>query len=324
MAQASRSSAIKRAAEAVFCSLLVCSCAPLPFHTTFLEPEGPVAAAQRNHLLDVFLLLLVVVLPVFVLTPIVAWRYRYKNRAGRYAPKWAVSRPLEIAIWGVPVCVVIVLSVWLWRATDRLDPYVPLRSSAQPLRIEVIGYDWKWLFVYPDQKIASIGEMAIPTNRPVELTLTSDTVMQSFLISALGSQIYAMAGMTTHLNLAADKPGRFRGENTQYNGRGFAQQRFDAVAMSASAFKAWVDHARSHGLSVTPAIYRRIAARNTRKALEAALHLPAHRKHALYFKNVPPHLLAAVIRSFHGGPPVLPMKAAVSGHAGPSRQDVKP
>jgi cytochrome o ubiquinol oxidase subunit II len=200
---------------------------------SFLDPQGPVAAAQRAHLIDVVLLLLIVVVPVLVLTPIVVWRYRL-NGSARYTPAWSFFLPLEFVIWGVPIAIVVVLAVWLWENTEKLDPYKPLASAADPpLRVKVVGYDWKWLFIYPQFNIASIGEFAFPAGRPLDILLTSDTVMQSFFIPALGSQIYAMAGMVTKLHLLANAPGSFRGENTQFNGNGFYLQAFTATARAS-------------------------------------------------------------------------------------------
>ena len=224
-------------------------------HLTFLDPQGPIAAAQRTHLFNVTLLMMIVVLPVLVLTPFFAWRYRYRNASSPYTPNWSFSWPLEIAIWGIPVGIVLVLAVWLWRGALALDPYAPLSSGKPPLRVEVVGYDWKGLFIYPDLGIASIGQFAFPADQPLALELTSDTVMQSFFISALGSQIYAMAGMVTHLHLQADAPGSFRGENTQYNGDGFYQQKFTAQAMTSADFKAWIDLVKAKGIPLTSTTY---------------------------------------------------------------------
>ncbi|MGH7048941.1 MAG: ubiquinol oxidase subunit II, partial [Stellaceae bacterium] len=194
------------------------------------------------------MLTIFVALPIFVLTPWFAWRYRYGVEKPRYAPKWEYSRLLEITAWGGPVVIVVLLAIIVWRDTHALDPYRPLAPDQPALRVQVIGYDWKWLFIYPDQGVASIGVLALPAGRPVAIQLTSATVMQSFLIPALGSQIYAMGGMVTQLHLEAAKPGRFMGENTMYNGNGFHQQRFTAVAMAPIDFQAWVRKARADGI----------------------------------------------------------------------------
>ncbi|GAD55834.1 cytochrome O ubiquinol oxidase subunit II [Limimaricola cinnabarinus] len=209
---------------------------------SFLDPLGPVAAQQRTHFWLVAALMALVVLPVLTLTPWLIWRYRDRGGAD-YEPRWAFSRGWEIALWGGPTLVVVILAALLWVNTTRLDPYAPLVSEADPLRMQVIGYDWKWLFIYPDLGIASVDLLAFPAGQPLEIELTSATVMQSFFLPALGSQVYAMGGMSTWLHLEADAPGRFKGENSQYNGKGFHMQKFEAIAMNEAAFEDWARNA---------------------------------------------------------------------------------
>ena len=204
---------------------------------TFLEPGGPIAAAQKAHLIHVTLLSMIAILPVFVLVPLILWRYRYKNKSACYKPDWEFSGVLDMLMWGVPFVIIFFLSIELWHSNKALDPYKPIDSEFPALQVQVVGLDWKWLFIYPQYGIASIGEMAFPADRPVALKLTSDTVMQSFLVSALAGQIYTMPGMETQLHLKADHPGVFEGENTQFNGIGFTEQKFNAVAMSQQDFK---------------------------------------------------------------------------------------
>lgn len=270
-------------------------------HSSFLDPQGPVAAAQRAHLFEVVGLLMIVVLPVLLLTPVIAWRYRRRNTRARYAPKWDFSWPLEVAIWGVPVCVVAVLGFLLWRSTFALDPYDPVQATAPPLRVQVVGLDWKWLFIYPDERIASVGELAFPADRPLALELTSDTVMQSFFIPALGSQIYAMAGMVTKLHLAAFNPGRFHGENTQFNGKGFPWQKFSAVAMAPDAFAGWVKTVRANGVKLDDATYAKLARRSTTQTAHEALGGDGTPGNVLYFSEVAPDLFATIVNRSRAG-----------------------
>ena len=154
-------------------------------------------------------------------------------------------------IWGVPVIIVIILSVALWRNTINLDPYKPIAPDKPPLHIQVIGLDWKWLFIYPDQHIATLGQLVIPVDRPVSFTLTSATVMQSFLIPALGGQIDVMNRMVTRLNLMADHTGEFMGRNMQYNGKGFHAQQFKTRAVSSDDFAEFVDQVSTQGQPLT-------------------------------------------------------------------------
>jgi cytochrome o ubiquinol oxidase subunit 2 len=271
-------------------------------HLSFLDPQGPVAAAQRGHFVEALAVLVVfVALPVFVLTPWFLWRYRFGAPSSRYTPAWSYSGLLEIASWAGPVVIVALLAVIVWRDTHALDPYKPLASSQSALRVQVIGYDWKWLFIYPDQGIASIGVLALPVGRPVALQLTSATVMQSLHIPALGSQIYAMGGMVTQLHLQADRPGQSLGENNMYNGDGFHQQRFTAAAMAPAAFNAWVDAAHTNGVALDPQRLKVIARRGTRAELRAALSLPQSPDGPVYFSGVTAALFPAVVMATMGG-----------------------
>ena len=204
---------------------------------SFLQPMGPVAAEQFNHLLRVVAITMIVILPVLIGVPLILWRYRYAKPRGGYAPEWEFSAKLEWALWGVPVLVVVALASWLWYSTEKLDPYDPL--GPDPLQVQAIGLDWKWVFIYPEEGIATVNELAVPVGRPVELSLTTDTVMQSLLISSLTGQIYAMPGMTTKLNFSATRTGEAEGENTQFNGDGFGRQKFVVRALEPADYVAW-------------------------------------------------------------------------------------
>ena len=234
----------------VGCSLLQ---APL------LNPQGPVALAQRDLLFTAASLMLIVVVPVFVLIFWFAFRYRATRQTAVYAPVWGFSVWIDAVIWLVPALIVIVLGALVWTKTHRLDPYRPVNSTATPLEVEVVALDWKWLFIYPQQNIASVNELVFPSATPLSLNITSDTVMNAFFIPALGGQIYAMAGMRTRLNLMADTPGRFRGHNAQYSGDGFSDQHFAAVATTQADFEAWVAQVRRGSDALDSAAYRVLA-----------------------------------------------------------------
>lgn len=267
----------------------------------FLDPEGPVAAGQRHLFLVSVLLVLVVITPVIVGVPWVVWRYRHGGNA-TYRPNWHFSWPLEILAWGVPLAVVAVLSWFLWTASMRLDPYRPLNPKVEPLRVQVVGLDWKWLFIYPDLNVASVNELALPVGRPVRLVLTSDTVMQSLLIPRLAGQIYAMAGMRTQLNLQADHAGRYLGENTQYNGRGFARQKFQAIALPGAQFSRWVGQARQSGLELDCAAYARLERRDS---VDAPMH----------YRAVTAHLFDWIVGKYRAAPmPACAAPADVRAH----------
>lgn len=278
---------------------------------SFLDPAGPIAEAQNGHFWLVIGLTLIVIIPAIILTPWVAWRYRHGHDRRAYQPKWAFSLLLEFIIWGVPVIIVAVLAYWLWGATHQLDPYRPIASQNGETRIQVVGYDWKWLFIYPDLGIASVGVMAFPADRPVSLELTTADNMQSFFVPALAGQIYAMPGMVTKLHLAARAPGRFLGENTQYTGRGFYEQKFVAAAMAPAEFTAFVAEARQKGLSFDERVRRRLDERTTKKELTARLGItvmpmplpatPNSYKSPVYpvlFSNVPPKTFQTILARY--------------------------
>jgi len=206
----------------------------------FLDPAGPVAAAQADHFLVVTLLMLLVILPLFVALPIILWRYR-RGGNGDFQPDWNFNKLLEWLVWGVPFVVVLVLAVKLWTHTRDYDPYRSLGRDS--LVVEVVSLDWKFLFLYPDQGVATVDLLALPEGRPITLKLTSGTVMQSFIVPQLAGQIYTMAGMVTRLNLKAYAAGDFIGRNTQYNGNGFATQSFKTLVMPEVDFAGWVEKA---------------------------------------------------------------------------------
>ncbi|WP_398287794.1 cytochrome ubiquinol oxidase subunit II [Sphingomonas nostoxanthinifaciens] len=222
---------------------------------------GPVAAGQWHLYLIVGAVLVFVAGPVLLLVPIVAWHYRLANKDSAFSPKWNFSWSLEGLIWIPPTGIVIGLGILLWHYTHRLDPYRPIASAQAPLEVQAVALDWKWLFLYPDQHIATVNELDIPVGRPVHIRLTSGTVMQSLLIPQLAGQIYAMAGMTSQLNLEASRAGVFRGENAQFNGQGFQAEKFDVIARTPAAFATWVGRvqASNHPLdaAATATIFRR-------------------------------------------------------------------
>jgi cytochrome o ubiquinol oxidase subunit II len=297
----------------LFAAVLTLSSCAGDIHLSFLKPQGPVASIQRTHFLEmVALLAIFVALPIFVLIPWFAWRYRYGAKSSRYTPKWAFSRTLEVAAWSGPAVIVALLAVLVWRSTHALDPYKPLASRTPELRVLVIGYDWKWLFIYPDQGVASIGVLPLPAGQPVAMQLTSATVMQSLQIPALGSQIYAMGGMVTQLHLLADKPGRFLGENTMYNGDGFHQQRFTAVAMTPDAFNDWVEQTRARGVPLDASTLKLISERTTSAQLTVALGRIQTSDGGIYFNHATSDVFSSVVKATMDGTVVGPQAI---GHA---------
>jgi cytochrome o ubiquinol oxidase subunit II len=224
-----------------------------------LDPQGPIASAERLILLNATAIMLVVVVPVIVLTLAFAWWYRASNSRAEYSPDWAYSGLIEMVVWSIPAMVVILLGGVAWTGSHELDPARQLKSAAKPVRIEVVSLDWKWLFVYPDLDVASVNELVIPAGTPIEFMLTSATVMNSFFVPQLGSQIYTMPGMTTRLNLMADSPGEYPGLSAQFSGEGFSDMRFLVRALPAPEFSAWLVRTRGEGAKLNADAYAKLA-----------------------------------------------------------------
>jgi cytochrome o ubiquinol oxidase subunit 2 len=231
-------------------------------HSAVLDPKGPIALAERDLLRDAFVVMMLVVVPVIVLTLWFAWRYRASNTKATYAPTWSNSVKIDAFVWLIPALIVVAVGVLLWRSTHKLDPYREIASSTPPLDVQVVAQDWKWLFIYPDQGIAVVNQLAFPNGRPVSLRITSDTVMNSFYVPQLAGQIYAMAGMQTRLQLLADQPGKFVGRNSQYSGGGFSDQFFEVTSMTPADFDAWVAKAKQAPAKLDAATYKALAAKS--------------------------------------------------------------
>jgi cytochrome o ubiquinol oxidase subunit 2 len=224
-----------------------------------LDPQGPVASAERLILLNATAIMLVVVVPVIILTLAFAWWYRASNKRATYSPDWAYSGHIELVVWSIPAMVVILLSGVMWTSSHLLDPARRLPSDAKPIRIEVVSLDWKWLFIYPDLEVAAINELVVPSGTPVEFMLTSATVMNSFFVPQLGSQIYTMPGMATYLNLMADRPGDYPGLSAQFSGDGFSDMRFVVHAVPVADFQSWLAHTRAAATALDADAYAQLA-----------------------------------------------------------------
>jgi len=225
--------------------LLGSACQGVPL----LDPQGPIGDQTKNLILISVGLGFLVVIPVIIMTVWFAVRYRESNSKATYKPHWEGSLKVEAFIWLIPLAIIVVLSYLTWVKTVDLDPYKPISSTEHPLRVQVVSLDWNWLFIYPDQNIAVVNKLVIPAGTPVSFDLTSATVMTSFFIPDLGSQMYAMAGMETHLNLMAHGPGTFTGRNMEFSGPGYSAMNFPAVSVPADQFTDWVAKAKE-GTSV--------------------------------------------------------------------------
>ncbi len=205
-----------------------------------MNPKGMIAWKQRNLIVISTILMLIVVIPAFILTFVFAWRYRANNTKAKYAPNWDYSNLIESIWWGLPFAIIFVLSIITWKRSHELDPFKPIDSSRKPIEIQVVALQWKWLFIYPEQNIASVNFVQFPKETPIRFHITADAPMNSFWIPELGGQIYAMPGMSAQLHLIADAIGDFRGSSANLSGRGFSGMTFVAKATSQEEFEGWV------------------------------------------------------------------------------------
>jgi cytochrome o ubiquinol oxidase subunit 2 len=240
-----------------------------------------VGHAERIILADATAIMLAVIVPVIVLTLGFAWWFRAGNRRARYRPDWEYSGRIELIIWSIPALVILFLGGIAWIGAHDLDPPRPLVSNSAPIEVEVIALDWRWLFIYPEQGIASVNQLTVPAGVPIHFKLTSTSVMNSFFIPQLGSQIYSMPGMTTQLHLQADEAGSYPGLSAQFSGDGFSDMRFTLVATSAEHFQEWIEQTRAHGDVLDRATF-------------AQLSKPTHAGEPLSFARVDPGLFHAV------------------------------
>jgi cytochrome o ubiquinol oxidase subunit II len=237
--------------------MAIASCSNI--HGGVLHPAGTVAKQERTLLFDTLALMLIVVIPVIIMSFAFAWRYRASNKTSKYKPNWSHNAHLEAVWWGVPCILIVVLGIITWRSTHTLDPYRKLDVPGKPLLVEAVALRWKWLFIYPEQNIATINTLDLPKDRQVEFYITADAPMVSFFIPQLGSQIYGMAGMRTRLHLLPTRLGTYEGMNTQYNGAGFSVMKFPAHVVSHASFDKWVRAVKQGHRHLGLAEYRKIS-----------------------------------------------------------------
>jgi cytochrome o ubiquinol oxidase subunit 2 len=242
--------------------LLLSGCAPVGV----MDPQGPVGAAEKLILLNSLSIMLAIVIPTILATIGVAWWFRASNTRARYRPDWEYSGRVELVVWAIPAMVVLLLGGIGWVGSHDLDPPKPIASPAKPIDVEVVSLDWKWLFIYPAQGIASVNRLVIPAGAPIRFRLTSASVMNSFFVPQLGSQIYTMSGMATRLNLQADKPGTYPGLSAQFSGDGFSDMRFMADAVTPQQFAGWVSGAKGQGTMLDAAGYAILAQQSKKVA----------------------------------------------------------
>jgi cytochrome o ubiquinol oxidase subunit 2 len=259
--------------------------------TVLMSPSGDLALQQRDLIITSTLLMLLIIVPVIALTLLFAWHFRASNKEAEYDPDWDHSTILELLIWSAPLLIIIALGAITWVSTHKLDPYRPLDrlseghpvpADAKPLTVNVVALDWKWLFIYPEQGIATVNELAAPVDRPIRFQITATSVMNSFFIPALAGQIYAMPGMQTTLQAVINQPGDYQGFSANYSGQGFSGMHFVFHGMSEEAFAQWVQHAKAGGSDLSRDAYVKLA-------------LPSENDPVRYYATVEPGLYQAIL-----------------------------
>jgi cytochrome o ubiquinol oxidase subunit II len=220
-----------------------------------LDPRGPIAAAEKTILFNSLGIMLAIVIPTILTTLAVAFWFRASNARARHLPEWDFSGRIEMMVWSIPAMTVLLLGGIAWIGSHDLDPRQPIASTVKSITIEVVSLDWKWLFIYPEEGIASVNRLTVPAGTPISFELTSSGVMNSFLVPQLGSQIYTMAGMVTRLQLQADEPGIYPGLSAQFSGNGFADMRFFVDALPQEKFSEWVAARRGSGPTLDARTY---------------------------------------------------------------------
>ncbi|WP_172197066.1 ubiquinol oxidase subunit II [Saccharibacillus qingshengii] len=224
-----------------------------------LDPKGPIAAKQLDLMIITVILCAIIIVPVLIITFIIVWRYRASNKKADYKPEWAHSNLLEAIWWGIPIVIIIVLAIITVRYTHELEPAKALASDKEEVTIQVVSLNWKWLFLYPEEGIATLNTITIPEDRPVRFELTADSPMNSFWIPELGGQIYAMSGMSMALHLQADEPGTYFGTGANFTGEHFENMTFDVHATSDADYEKWIAEAKASPNTITAESYEEMS-----------------------------------------------------------------
>lgn len=259
-------------------------------NTVVMNPSGDIAKQQADLITVSVLLMLIIIVPVMLLTVFFAWKYR-KGANARYEPDWDHSTKLELVIWGAPLLIIIALGLITWISTHKLDPYRPLEridqhrpipAGTKVLEVQVVSLDWKWLFIYPEQGIATVNELVTPVDTPIRFKLTSSTVMNAFYIPTLAGMIYTMPGMETTLNAVLNKAGDFKGMSSNFSGDGFSHMKFAYRGTTQADFDAWVGKVKASGNTL---------GRNDYLTLEK----PSEKEPVRHYGTVQPNLFMSVV-----------------------------
>jgi cytochrome o ubiquinol oxidase subunit 2 len=224
-----------------------------------LDPKGPVASAERLIMFNSTGIMLAIVIPTMIATLGVAWWFRASNERARYLPNFDYSGRLELLVWSIPIMTILLVGGVAWLSSYDLDPPKAIASAQKPVRVQVVSLDWKWLFIYPAEGIATVNQLTVPVGAPISFELTSSGVMNSFFVPQLGGQIYTMSGMVTRLHLRADHAGTYRGMSANYSGAGFSDMVFNVNAVPAEKFAQWVAETRTSGPVLDAQTYAELA-----------------------------------------------------------------
>lgn len=226
------------------------------------DSKGPVGQAIGDTMIYTVLLMLIVVIPTIFLSVYIPYKYRAGNDKAEFKPEWSHSNIIEMIVWGIPIAIIAILGVEAYKTSHSLDPHKeivsPNNPQERPLKIQVVALDWKWLFIYPEEGIATVNEIAVPVDKPVQFLLTSDAAINSFFIPRLGGQLYAMSGMENKLNLLADEEGVYKGISSNYSGFGFSGMRFNVLAKDKAGYDAWVNGVKNSGSTLDDATYAKL------------------------------------------------------------------
>lgn len=252
------------------------------------DPKGPVAEQQQWLIIVSFAIMLIVVIPVLIMSVWFPYKYRSGNTKEEYLPNWEHSNKIELVVWTVPILIITALGILTYITSHSLDPRKPIESDQPTMVVQVVAMDWKWLFIYPEYGIATVNEMAMVVDQPVEFLITSDATMNSFFIPNLGSMIYAMSGMENRLHLMASEAGTYKGMSTNYSGFGFSGMKFNAIASDKMQFDAWVTKVKDSPKVLTDDVFK-------------ALQVKSRDVKPLFFNNPNPLLFSDIIEHYTGG-----------------------
>src|SRR6185369_3414319 len=231
---------------------------------SIFDPVGPVGADDSKILIDATLIMLAIVVPTILLALWMAWRYRASNTSAQYLPNWSYSGRIEAVVWAIPVLTIMFIGGVIWIGSYRLDPFKPLPSTSPPLEVQVVSLDWKWLFIYPQQGVATVNQLVVPAGVPVHFSITSASVFNVFFVPRLGSMIYAMPGMVSQLNLQADRPAVLIGQSSHFSGDGFSDMQFQVKSVAPAEFASWAQTVRGAGPMLDPAAYAELSRQSQR------------------------------------------------------------